>query len=138
MDITTTGAVTATAVTSPALTAASTGKALGKDEFLKLFVNQLKYQDPLKPMDSSEFTAQLAQFSSLEQLFNINSGLQNLLSFQSSLNNGMVTGFIGKNVRTEEGITGKVTGISFNNGISYLNLDNGQSVTVGQVSEIFA
>lgn len=56
------------------------GKTMGKDEFLKLFTNQLKNQDPMKPMDSSAFTAQLAQFSSLEQLFNINNGLEQLTS----------------------------------------------------------
>ena len=48
---------------------------LGKDDFLRLLVTQLQYQDPLNPADSAQFTAQLAQFSSLEQLGNINDNI---------------------------------------------------------------
>lgn len=48
---------------------------LGKDEFLKLFVAQLKNQDPMNPLDSKDLSAQLAQFSSVEQLVQINEKL---------------------------------------------------------------
>ena len=113
------------------------GKTMGKDEFLKLFTNQLKNQDPMKPMDSSAFTAQLAQFSSLEQLFNINKGLEQLLSFQSSLNNGMVAGFIGKTVVAQDGVTGKVKGVSFDDGVTHLVLENGNKYTLGNIRELF-
>jgi flagellar basal-body rod modification protein FlgD len=54
------------------------GGSLGKDEFMRLLVTQLQNQDPLEPMDSHEFIAQLAQFSSLEQLQNINDKLDKL------------------------------------------------------------
>jgi flagellar basal-body rod modification protein FlgD len=60
----------------------SVTQTLGKDDFLKLLVTQLRNQDPLKPMDPTEFTAQLAQFTSLEQLYNVNEKLQALNSIQ--------------------------------------------------------
>lgn len=56
----------------------SVSKSLNKDDFLNLLVTQLKNQDPLKPNDPTEFTAQLAQFSSLEQLYNINENMKAL------------------------------------------------------------
>jgi flagellar basal-body rod modification protein FlgD len=70
-----------------------------QEEFLKLFTAQLKAQNPLNPMDSTGFTAQLAQFSSLEQLTNINAGLKSMLSSQTSLQNTMTTSLIGKQVK---------------------------------------
>ena len=72
---------------------------LGKDDFLKLFVAQLENQDPLSPMESTEFTTQLAQFSSLEQLTNMNQNLDYLLLYQSSMNNAQAVGFIGNTVK---------------------------------------
>jgi flagellar basal-body rod modification protein FlgD len=71
---------------------------MGKDDFLKLLVAQLKNQDPLNPTDSTNFTAQLAQFSSLEQLQNINDSLSGFQSSQSTTNNIQSADFIGKTV----------------------------------------
>ena len=73
---------------------------LGRDAFLKLLVTQLQHQDPLNPTDSTEFTAQLAQFSSLEQLGNINDSLGDLQSSQTALNNSQAVNFIGKTVKS--------------------------------------
>jgi flagellar basal-body rod modification protein FlgD len=72
---------------------------LGKEDFLYLLVTQLKSQDPLEPMKSTEFTAQLAQFSSLEQLCIINENLGYLQLYQASLNNSQAVAFIGKTVK---------------------------------------
>jgi len=71
---------------------------LGKEDFLKLLVAQLQHQDPLNPMDSAEFTAQLAQFSSLEQQRNINENLASLISIQKEGKLLEVAGLVGKNV----------------------------------------
>ncbi len=49
---------------------------LGKDDFLKLFVGQLRHQDPLNPVEDAEFMGQMAQFSSLEQLTNVTKTLE--------------------------------------------------------------
>lgn len=59
---------------------------VNKDDFFKLLVAQLKNQDPTKPMDSTAFTAQLAQFSSLEKLDNVNASLAGLLGQQDLFN----------------------------------------------------
>lgn len=76
---------------------------LGKDDFLKLMIAQLKNQDPLNPMDGTEYAAQLAQFSSLEQLINLNSYLKQSIDanymLTQSINNTMLANLIGKEVK---------------------------------------
>ena len=86
------------------LTGAS-NTTLNRDDFLQLLVTQLGNQDPLNPMDGQEFAAQLAQFSSLEQLININesmiqSGEINGLLAQS-INSGVAADLIGKTIESE-------------------------------------
>jgi flagellar basal-body rod modification protein FlgD len=73
-------------------------KILGKNDFLNLLVTQLQHQDPLNPAESTEFTAQLAQFSSLEQLNNINDNLKNMALFQTSVTNSQAVSYIGKEI----------------------------------------
>jgi flagellar basal-body rod modification protein FlgD len=71
---------------------------MGKDDFLTLLITQLQNQDPMNPSDATEFTAQLAQFSSLEQLQNINDSLAGFEVYQSTSNNIQSSNFIGKTV----------------------------------------
>ena len=89
---------------------------VGKDDFLKMMIAQLKNQDPLNPLDGTDFTAQLAQFSSLEQLSNMNSQLEVLGMYQSSLNNAQSVSLIGREV-TAHGdsvtIEGETAGIPY-------------------------
>lgn len=73
-------------------------KILGKDDFLNMLIAQLQHQDPLNPADSTEFTAQLAQFSSLEQLSNIHDSLKNMEQFQASLTHSQAVSYIGKEI----------------------------------------
>lgn len=89
---------------------------LGKEDFLKLLIIQLQYQDPLSPMENTDFMAQLAQFSSLEQLQNVNSNLQANFLLTQSLNNSLATNLIGKRV------------IALGNEV-YLSGDEGEEIT---------
>ncbi|MBW2599841.1 MAG: flagellar hook assembly protein FlgD [Deltaproteobacteria bacterium] len=82
---------------------------MGKDDFLKMMIAQLQHQDPLNPLDGTDFTAQLAQFSSLEQLSNMNAQLEILGLYQTSLNNAQSISLIGKEV-TARGNIVKVDG----------------------------
>ncbi len=80
-------------------------QSLGKDDFLQLMITKLQYQDPLEPMADEDFIAQLAQFSSLEQMNNISEGIEtanqwSYLQMQSQ-NNVMASGFIGKEVSAD-------------------------------------
>ena len=82
----------------------TTGKSImGQDDFLKLMVTQLQNQDPLNPMDATQFASQLAQFTSVEQLSNINTTLQSSISasqlMNQSISNALATTVIGKQVR---------------------------------------
>ncbi|OGP22222.1 MAG: hypothetical protein A2054_02490 [Deltaproteobacteria bacterium GWA2_55_10] len=74
---------------------------MGKDAFLKLLVTQLENQDPLKPTDNTEFVAQLAQFSSLEGIQNLNSTMDGMANGISSLQDFSASGLIGRVVKAQ-------------------------------------
>ena len=80
---------------------------LGKDDFLKLLITQLSNQDPTSPMENTEFIAQMAQFSSLEQITNMN---QEFAKMNSMLVSSQAVGTIGKTVDITLGDT-KTTGV---------------------------
>ncbi len=72
--------------------------ALGRDTFLTMMVAQLQNQDPLNPMEGSDFSAQLAQFSQLEQLINLNVSMENLSTSFGEESEGDIISYIGKQV----------------------------------------
>lgn len=77
---------------------------MGKDQFLSILITQLRHQDPLQPMQDREFIAQMAQFTSLEQLMNINTQLTSMsqsLGTASSLIGKQIT-WMAKEARTDE------------------------------------
>ncbi len=89
------------AQTTTSLYADDSGEVMGKEDFLTLLVAQLKNQDPMNPDDPTEFTAQLAQFSSLEQLYNINDSMESLTSAQEQSDRFSTMDLIGKTVSYE-------------------------------------
>ena len=80
-------------------TSESENSVMGKDDFLHLLVTQLQNQDPLNPADGTEFTAQLATFSSLEELQNINTTLSGVSTSQTILTNSQAVDYIGKQIQ---------------------------------------
>ncbi len=93
------------AIVQPAYTSYSTPSAEQstntndlQNTFLKLLTAQIQYQDPLNPMENTEFTAQLAQFTTVEQLQQANTNLGYLQLYMASINNSQALSFIGKEV----------------------------------------
>lgn len=74
------------------------GDAFGMDAFLTMFMAQVTNQNPLDPMDNTEFTAQLATFSQLEQLTKINDSMAELAGLREVMEQGNIVDYIGKGV----------------------------------------
>jgi len=97
---------------------ANSGNDLGKDVFLTLLVAQMENQDPLNPMEGTEFTAQLAQYSSLEQLYNVNDNLNSISDGQTGLSNLAALDFIGKEIYVDGNELTLAEGAATSGGIS--------------------
>jgi flagellar basal-body rod modification protein FlgD len=87
-------------ISTPTGAAGNPNAALSKDDFLKLLVTQLKYQDPLNPLDQNEFLSQTAQFTSLESLQNISQGLDTLNTNFTGTTLGQAASLLGRTVRS--------------------------------------
>ncbi|GLS04389.1 flagellar hook capping protein [Chitiniphilus shinanonensis] len=117
---------------SPTQTSSSVG-SLGQDDFLKILMTQLTYQDPLKPMDNQQFIAQMAQFTTLEQTRLLNEKMDSFLSSQGVL---QAFGLIGKNIEYSSPsglISGKVVAINFENGQPLLTAQGAAGDLVTQI-----
>ena len=89
-------------ITSTTSTTSGTSSvSLGKDDFLTLLVAQINNQDPLNPQDGSEYVAQLAQFSALEQAINTNEYLENLTEVAQDMSNSTALNMLGQEVTIE-------------------------------------
>lgn len=96
---------------------------LDKDAFLGLLVAQMKYQDPLEPTSNTEFVAQYAQFSSLEQMQNMANTME--LTRASSMVGKVVIVTTTDSVGRETQIEGRVDYVTYENGRSYVSIDGG-------------
>lgn len=103
---------------------------LGKNEFMNILVTQLRFQDPLRPMDDREFIAQMAQFTSLEQMQNLNREFANVRAMNMIGN--YITAKIDGEGSEPEILRGLVEAVSFENGRTSV-IVNGQTVDAEDV-----
>ena len=139
--------------------ATGVNSALDKDAFLKLMVTQLQYQDPLDPQDNSEYVAELAQFSALEQMTNVSEGITNVTKLVGNLDTSVLVGqlssMIGQDLqwtvttaetddegnvkKTSVTLEGKVTGVSISDGEpTVIASANGKTyqVAIGDITRV--
>jgi flagellar basal-body rod modification protein FlgD len=87
-------------------------EVMGKNDFLKLLIAQLAAQDPLDPMGAQDFSAQLAQFSALEQMTNVNTNLELIQKLETALQNTSSVNLIGKTIESNGNVFNHVSGAS--------------------------
>jgi flagellar basal-body rod modification protein FlgD len=125
---------------------------LGKDDFLKILMTQLQNQDPLNPMQDKDFVAQMATFSSLEQMTNMNTTIQKFVDSEQQNQLINYNQFVGKDVawqkpatatagdtnatQTNEQGTGKVASIQFKNNTVNIILEDGTVLEPANISQV--
>lgn len=107
---------------------------LGKDDFLNLLVTQLRYQDPLNPTDDKEFIGQMAQFSALEQMQNLNSSFTATKAY-ALIGRGVTANVVDKTTKEITVVAGDVTAIKYSNGKYYAIVD-GIEVEVDDIVDV--
>ncbi len=115
------------------------GNDLDKDAFLKLLVTELRHQDPTQPMENKEFIAQMAQFSALEQMTNVNKSIQTLNKNSMS---GEAFSLLGKNIQAMDPVSGmrvegKVSSL-FYRGDEIRLVVNNKDVGLSDIYAVFA
>lgn len=131
---------------------------LGKDDFMKLLIAQLQNQDPTNPMKDTEFIAQMAQFSALEQTMNLSKSFEKFADAQNQSQLIQYTSFVGNSIRwheleldkngnsvldaagkpvINEGVN-RIESVKYDNGNVIFKMDNGKELTPGNISEVLA
>jgi flagellar basal-body rod modification protein FlgD len=112
---------------------AGAANSLTMEDFLKVLLTQLTYQDPLKPLDNQQFMAQIAQFTTLQQTQELNENMARLLNNQAALQS---VGLLGRTVTvtTEAGsITGRVTALSWAGATPKLTVEPTAGTTLSDI-----
>jgi len=129
--------VTRAAAASGAEATNAAEQTLDKDAFLRLLITQIRYQDPLSPMEDREFIAQLAQFSTLEQMQQMNSGFA---AFQLMSLTTQALALVGKQVTAQvpgeaAPLTGTVEAVAFKEGRPLLVVGE-REIELGWVTQV--
>jgi flagellar basal-body rod modification protein FlgD len=130
-------ASTSSTTTTPTSLSRNTGGTLGKDDFLKLFVTQLQHQDPMNPMQDSDFMGQMASFSSLEQITNLAAANEKIAA---SLTSNSAVGLLGRTVtythESDQIHTGVVEKITTAGGVPTLTVGGVDGITLSTISQV--
>ena len=131
-----TSAVSSATAASTAVTS-GTSKVMGQDDFLKLLIAQLKYQDPMSPMEDKDFIAQLAQFSTLQQTISMSNNIDDMSKSQTASQAFAMTGkwidYIGSDGNTA---AGRVDGVALNDGVATLKVGS-NTVELGSELHVY-
>ncbi len=124
------------AVSGVSATSSQSTNGLDFQSLLQIILQQLTYQDPLKPMDNYQFVSQLAEFSQLQQTQTLNTSITSLLTAQASL---QATGLLGKLVDfttdgSTQATTGTVKSVAFSNGQPSLTIVTAKNETIANVA----
>lgn len=121
---------------------------LGKDDFLKILITQLQNQDPSNPLEDKDFIAQMATFSSLEQMTNMNTTMEKFITLQTQSNLISYSQFVGKEVnwtKTETDSagaettisgTGKVASVAYKDDSVEFTLEDGTTLAPANISSM--
>ena len=111
-------------------------EGLGEDAFLQLLLAQLKNQDPLKPMDNTEFISQMAQLNSLNELMALNKTMSSMITAQMVTQGSALIGkTVSANLDTGESVSGVVEAMQINNDKVTLTV-NGQQVPMEAIRTV--
>lgn len=113
---------------------AAAASSVTQDDFLRLFLTQLSFQDPLEPVDNREFLAQLAQFSTVEQIRQNNENIEGLLNVDAT---SQALGLLGRVVEVSSdagAVVGTVTTVSMSTGVPLLTILGDDGGTFDSVS----
>lgn len=134
---TATAANAGASATGTAATGDSAFSGLDKDAFLKLLVAQLRYQNPLSPVDGQQYLAQAAQFATVERLDNLGKAQSEAVAFQQVL---LATNMVGKQVSGtpadgSDPVKGVVTAVQFKGATPSVVVD-GHELPLGSIDEV--
>jgi flagellar basal-body rod modification protein FlgD len=108
-------------------------KTLGKDDFLKIMITQMKNQDPTKPFNADEMAAQMAQYASVEQLQNVNQNLNKMQTDHQSSDRMAMTSMIGKTITVDRERFPHTEGV--NESLGYTLTKNASEVKLSVINE---
>lgn len=114
-------------VLNPQSGAVTANNSINQDDFIKLFLSQLQFQDPLQPVDNQQFLAQLAEFSNLQQATQTSQNTEGLLVMNSS---AQALALLGKVVQVQDtqdtgSTTGTIVSVAFDSSGPSLTIDTG-------------